>query len=60
MPVVIQAITYLVPARYFVAVLQTLFQAGNVWPVLLKACSFARCLSVFLGLTALKTRRNLE
>lgn len=36
MPEIVQGITYLVPARYFVAILQTLFLAGDVWPVLLK------------------------
>ena len=35
MPSWIQFITYLVPARYFVAILQTLFLAGDVWPVVL-------------------------
>ncbi len=33
MPEPIQAITYLIPARYFVAILQTLFLAGDVWAV---------------------------
>ncbi len=35
MPAPIQMITHLVPARYFVAILQTLFLAGDVWPVIL-------------------------
>lgn len=35
MPDVIQLITHIVPARYFVAILQTLFLSGDVWPVLL-------------------------
>lgn len=35
MPGWIQLITHLVPARYFVAILQTLFLAGDVWPVVL-------------------------
>jgi len=35
MPAAIQLITHIVPARYFVAILQTLFLAGDVWPVLL-------------------------
>ncbi|VAW95941.1 ABC-type efflux pump permease component YbhS [hydrothermal vent metagenome] len=35
MPAAIQLITHLVPARYFVAILQTLFLAGDVWPVVL-------------------------
>jgi ABC-2 type transport system permease protein len=34
MPVAVRAITYLMPARYFVAILQTLFLAGNVWSVI--------------------------
>jgi len=35
MPAPIQAISHLVPARYFVAILQTLFLAGDIWPVIL-------------------------
>jgi len=35
MPGWVQAITYIVPARYFVAILKTLFLAGDVWPVVL-------------------------
>lgn len=34
MPTVIQWITYLVPARYYVAILQTVFLAGDLWPVI--------------------------
>jgi ABC-2 type transport system permease protein len=36
MPVWIQILTYLLPARYFVQSLQTLFLVGNIWPLLLK------------------------
>lgn len=61
MPLVIQAVTYLIPARYFVTAMQTLFQAGVVWPVLAHSLLFLAAASVFfLGLTALKTRRRLE
>lgn len=61
MPVAVQAVTYLVPARYFVAILQTLFQAGQIWPVLLMNLSFLLLSAVFwLGLTAIKTRRRLD
>ncbi len=35
MPLWIQWITYLIPARYFVQSLQTLFLVGNVWSLLL-------------------------
>ena len=56
MPAVIRGITYLVPARNFVTAMQTLFQAGNVWPVLLKSMAFLAAASFFfVGLTALKT-----
>jgi len=36
MPIIIQAITYILPARYFVSCLQTLFLTGNIGSVLLK------------------------
>jgi ABC-2 type transport system permease protein len=35
MPWVVRAITYVLPARYYVALLQTTFLAGDVWPVIL-------------------------
>ena len=61
MPAVIRAITYLIPARYFVTAMQTLFQAGNIWPVLVPSMLFLSLTSLFfLGITALKTRRTLE
>jgi ABC-2 type transport system permease protein len=60
MPPVIRAVTSLVPARYLVTALQTLFQAGTIWAVLLPSMAFLAIASfVFLGLTALKTRRRL-
>jgi ABC-2 type transport system permease protein len=61
MPAVIRAVTYLVPARYFVAAMQTLFQAGDLWPVLIRPMLFLGIASFFfIGLTALKTRRRLD
>lgn len=61
MPAVIQGVTYLVPARYFVTAMQTLFQAGNVSPVLLSSGMFLVAAgSFFIGLTALNTRRRME
>lgn len=35
MPFIIQCITYVIPARYFVSCIQTLFLVGNVWPLIL-------------------------
>jgi ABC-type multidrug transport system ATPase subunit/ABC-type Na+ efflux pump permease subunit len=33
MPAVVRMITYVLPARWFVAILQTVFLAGNIWVV---------------------------
>jgi len=61
MPRVIQVVSTLVPARYFVSALQTLFQAGDVWPVLLQNILYLFLSAVFwLGLTAIKTSRRLD
>ena len=61
MPVPIQAVTYLIPARYFVSALQTLFQAGFVGHVLLQDLLFLILSAIlFLGLTALRTARRLD
>jgi ABC-2 type transport system permease protein len=61
MPAPIRAITYIFAARYFVACLQTLFLAGNIWPLL---CQSIGCMlligSVFFILTASKTSRRLD
>ena len=34
MPTAVRLITYALPARYYVALLQTVFLAGDVWPVI--------------------------
>ncbi len=35
MPALVRVITYILPARYYVALLQTIFLAGDIWPVIL-------------------------
>jgi ABC-2 type transport system permease protein len=61
MPAPIRAVTYLIPARYFVEALQTLFQAGFVAAILIKDLLFLTASAcVFLGITALRTRRRLD
>ena len=61
MPTIVQGITYLIPARYFVAQLQTLFLAGNIWPVILSnAAALMLMLIVFSALVARKSRKTLE
>ena len=61
MPLPVQIATYLVPARFFVNALQTLFQAGDIWPVLLVNIGLLLLSACFwLGLTALKSSRRLD
>ena len=61
MPDVIQFITHLIPARYFVAILQTVFNAGNIWPVILSNCAALLIMMLFfLGVAKHKTRKRLE
>jgi ABC-2 type transport system permease protein len=59
-PVAIRLISYLVPARYYVSALQTLFLAGDVWSVILpNAAILAVVAVVFLGLARRATRKSL-
>ncbi|MCV9878203.1 ABC transporter permease [Brenneria izbisi] len=61
MPAVVRGVSYLIPARYFVSTLQTLFLAGNISSVLLVNLMFLIASAiVFIGLTAWKTRRRLD
>ncbi|CPR19110.1 ABC transporter permease [Brenneria goodwinii] len=61
MPVLVRAVSYLIPARYFVSTLQTLFLAGNISSVLLINLLFLIASAVvFIGLTAWKTQRRLD
>ncbi|HTX05376.1 MAG TPA: ABC transporter permease [Steroidobacteraceae bacterium] len=49
MPVAVRAITYLLPARYYVALLQTTFLAGDIWPVILPAAAVLALTAALLG-----------
>ncbi len=61
MPWPIRAVTAIVPARYFVVAMQTLFQAGDVWSVLSR-CLLGLSLAAFgfIGLTLVLTKRRVE
>lgn len=48
MPPVIRAITTLIPARYFVTSLQTLFLVGNVWELLIRDALYMLLFSLVL------------
>ncbi len=61
MPAWLQAVTYAVPARYLVSILQTLFLAGTVWPVLLpNLAGLAAAAALAIGATVAVTRRRLD
>jgi ABC-2 type transport system permease protein len=61
MPAVIQVITHIIPARYFVAILQTLFLAGDIWPIVLgNSAALAVMMVIFLGLARRKTHKRLD
>jgi ABC-type multidrug transport system ATPase subunit/ABC-type Na+ efflux pump permease subunit len=60
MPVIVQAITYVLPARYFVAVLQTVFLAGNIWQVILPSTFVLTVMAVLLLIAVrLATQKKL-
>ena len=61
MPPVVRAITLIIPARYFVPSLQTIFLAGDVWSVLLPATVFLTAMFIILfTLTIIKSPKRLE
>lgn len=61
MPAIIRAITHVVPARYFVASLQTLFLAGDVWSQLApNVLAMLLIGAVFFGLASVRTRKTLD
>ncbi len=61
MPAVIKAFTLLIPARYFVPSLQTIFLAGDVWSVLFPATAFLTAMFIFLFIiTIIKSPKRLE
>ena len=60
MPLAIQFISFLLPARYYVSLLQTEFLAGDVWSVILpNAAVLAVMATALLLLTRVATRKRL-
>jgi drug efflux transport system permease protein len=61
MPSAVQIITHIVAARYFVAILQSVFLAGNVWSVILpNAAALAVMAAIFLGAARAIARKRLD
>jgi ABC-2 type transport system permease protein len=60
MPVAVRAITYALPARYFVSILQTVFLAGDVWSVVVPNAAMLAIMALVLLLwTRAVTRKRL-
>jgi ABC-2 type transport system permease protein len=60
MPAVVRVITYILPARYYVALLQTIFLAGDIWAVILPdAAVLAGMATLFFVLTRRATQKKL-
>jgi len=61
MPVVVQWLTHVIAARYYVAILQTVFLAGNVWGVIVpNAIALAIMAIIFVGLSRRMARKRLD
>jgi ABC-2 type transport system permease protein len=60
MPAAVRLITYVLPARYYVALLQTIFLAGNVWAVILpNAAVLTAMAAALLYLTRRATQKRV-
>jgi ABC-2 type transport system permease protein len=58
MPVVIQWITLIVPARYLIPSLQTVFLAGDIWPMFLRAIAVMLLIGAVLFALAIRNTRK--
>ncbi|MEF2071138.1 ABC transporter permease [Consotaella aegiceratis] len=60
MPTVVQWITYAVPARYLIPSLQSVFLAGDIWPMFLRAIGAMLAIgAIFFVLAARNTRKRI-
>jgi ABC-2 type transport system permease protein len=60
LPAIVQLITFLLPARYYVTLLQTIFLVGDIWAVILpNAAVLAVMMVVLLWLARRATKKQL-
>jgi ABC-2 type transport system permease protein len=60
MPVAVRLLTYILPARYYVSLLQTIFLAGDIWSVILpNAAVLAAMAAILLSLSRVATQKKL-
>ncbi len=61
MPVVIRAVTRIVPATYFVAILQSIFLAGDIWSIFFVNCGWLAVMcAVLLFIIRKKSHKRLR
>lgn len=61
MPAPIQALTYIIPARYLIPSLQTVFLAGDIWPLILPNVAILLGFgAIFFTLCLRATKRSLD
>jgi len=61
MPILVQYVTVVVPARYYMEFLQTIFLAGDVWPIIWKNLAVLAVFAfLFLLAAKLTTPKRLE
>lgn len=61
LPDAVRVISRVLPATYYVELLQTLFLAGNVWPLVLRDCAvLAFAAMLLLVLVRVNTRKRLD
>ena len=61
MPAPIRVLTYVIPARYFVSSLQTVFLAGDIWTLLLPNMLAMLVIGiVFFAVALAKTAKSLD
>ncbi len=61
MPTIIRALTVIIPARYFIRSLQTVYLAGDVWSVFIPDILAMLAIgAVLLAITMLRTRKSLD
>lgn len=60
-PVVVQVVSQLLPATHFMALVRTLFLAGDNWPLIARECAImALYMGVLFGVTCRTLRKRLD
>jgi ABC-2 type transport system permease protein len=58
MPAMVRLVTYALPARYYVTLLQTIFLAGDIWAVILPNIGMLAAMAAVLLFLTRKTMQK--